>query len=208
MRVTGPMALRAALCTLVVVAGVELARVGVADFLRLAACAYIDEVQRTGRRPDPARLAVAHDRLALARRIDPGNPVLPEYLGVIAIHRARLVHDDPPLYRAYLERARTHYAEALALRPRSPYLRAGLMTVLAGLLDASESRAGARGESDDGGFAQTLVGAARLADWEAPVLAAVVRLGRQHDAVLSRDERDHVSAAEARLRRLGFAGSP
>lgn len=190
--------------TLLLAATVRLALVGAADFLRLAPCVLIDEVQRTDHPADPAALATAHERLMLAGRVDPWHPIVPEYLAILAVYRARMVHDDVALYRTYLDSAREQYAAALALRPHSAYLRSGMMIVLAGLLDA---RAGPD-EALVADFGLALAQAAGQAAWEPVVLAAVARVGTQHAALLDEAGRQRVSEARERLSRLAGGRAP
>ena len=196
------------LVAVALVAAVESLRAGVADFLRLQPCTYLDHVQRAGARPDPAILGAARDRLELARTVDPGNPVIHEYLAIVYFHRAHLVAGDPALRRGYLESARTYYEAALALRPHSGYLWAGIMAVHAALLQAQPSGgvAGAAEHVDEDGLGHLGVAlrhALRLAPWEPQVLKAVATTGRLHYAALGSVERDMVDEARRRLTRLG-----
>lgn len=180
----------------------RLAGIGVADFLRLEPCLAIDAAQRTDGIADAVVLAAAHERLMLARRFDPWNPIVPEYLAILAVYRARMVHDDVVLYRSYLATARDRYSTALALRPRSAYLRSGMLIVLAGLLDARA----APGDMLVAEFRDALAEAARQAGWEPAVLNAVARVGTQHAVLLDETARRHVVEIRHRLNRL--AGSP
>lgn len=189
----------------------ELSRAGIADFLRLEPSAYLDSVQVSAKRPDPARLGAARDRLVLAREFDPDNPIIPEYLGIVYFHRANIVSGDQPLRIGYLETARDYYETALALRPNSGYLWAGMMAIRGALLDSRQSEstypiddAGRAGLDDLRGLGQALRHAIRLAPWEAPVLNVVVRTGMLHYKALAPEERGMVDAAVRRAKELGL----
>lgn len=180
----------------------ELLRTGIADFLRLEPCVYLDRVQASGKRPDPARLAAARDRLVLAKKIDPSNPIVYEYLGIIYFHRAIIVANDLPLRIGYLETARDYYEAALALRPNSGYLWAGMTAIRGALLDSRQSKStnpadgpGSDRPDDLRGLKQALRHATQLAPWEPPVLSVVVRTGTLHYKALDPDERMMVDAA-------------
>lgn len=182
----------------------DLSRAGIADFLRLEPCAYLDRVQTSGKRPDPSKLSAARDRLEFARKIDPGNPIVHEYLGIIYFHRAIIFPDDLPLRILYLETARNYYQTALGLRPNSGYLWAGMLAVRGALLDgrlAGPTEASER-ENELSGLKQALQHAARLAPWEAPVLNIVVKTGKHHYKLMGTDERGIVDAAIERARFL------
>jgi len=126
----------------------ELSRTGIADFLRLEPCAYLDRVQASGKRPDPARLGAARDRLALAREFDPDNLIVHEYLGIVA--------SDLPLRIGYLETARDHYKKALALRPNSGYLWAGMAAISGALLESRPSTSSGLADGAGGVIANDL----------------------------------------------------
>lgn len=187
----------------------ELSRTGIADFLRLEPCAYLDSVQASAKRPDPARLGVARDRLVLARKFDPDNPIIHEYLGIIYFHRAVIVANDLPLRIGYLETARNYYETALALRPNSGYLWAGMVAIRGALLDSRQSQtthpaddARRDGMNDLHGLKQALQHATQLAPWEAPVLNIVVKTGMLHYKALDLEERGMVDAAVGRANKL------
>lgn len=185
-----------------VVAGVDIGRAGIADFLRLEPCAYLDFVRATARRPDPAALGRARDRLELAKRIDSGNPVIHEYLAVVYVHRARLVASDITLHIAYLERADTDYARALALRPNSAYLWAGVAAVRAALLGARTGRGDAAIElaHQRMGLQQAMRRAFQLAGYEPAVLASLSEIGAKMRPHLDDDVMRDVDEMARRLR--------
>jgi hypothetical protein len=185
----------------------ELGRTGIADFLRLEPCAYIDFVQSTARRPDPALLGRARDRLELARSVDPDNPVIHEYLAVVYVHRAKLVANDLPLHMAYLERADGDYVEALTLRPNSAYVWAGLAVVRGALLVARTRR----GDGAPGLAQQRLAlqyamrRAMALAAYEPAVLTSMTSLGNSLRDVLDDDVLRGVEEMDRRLRKATAA---
>ncbi len=203
--------LRWLLTTVIAFLAFELSRTGIADFLRLEPCVFLDRVQASGKRPDPARLGEARDRLVLALKFDPDNPIIHEYLGIVYFHRAGIVASDLPLRIGYLETARDYYAAALALRPNSGYLWAGMMAIRGALLDSRQSEstypiddAGRAGLDDLRGLGQALRHATRLAPWEAPVLNIVVRTGMLHYKALVPEERGMVDVALRRAQELGL----
>lgn len=185
----------------------ELSRTGIADFLRLEPCAYLDSIQASAKRPDPARLGVARDRLVLAREFDPDNPIIHEYLGIVYFHRAGIVANDLQLRIGYLETARDHYKKALALRPNSGYLWAGMAAISGALLESrslTSPEVAANAESamanDLRDLKQALAYATRLAPWEPSVLRNVVTIGQLHYSVLSPEERRGVDEAVRRAK--------
>ena len=187
----------------------ELSRTGIADFLRLEPCAYLDSVQVSAKRPDPARLGVARDRLALAREFDPDNPIIHEYLGIVYFHRAVIAANDLPLRIGYLETARDHYKKALALRPNSGYLWAGMAVISGALLESRPLNSPELADGAGGAIAndlrdlkQALAYAIRLAPWEPSVLSNVVKIGQLHYQALGPEERRWVDDAVRRARSL------
>jgi hypothetical protein len=200
--------LRLLLAAGIALVAAQLLRTGIADFLRLEPCAYLDGIQASGRRPDPAKLGSASDQLELARTIDPNNPIIHEYLGIVHFHRAIIVAEDLPIRIGYLEMARDYYAAALKLRPNSGYLWAGMMTICGALLESRRPSA-AEGNDISGievgdlrGLEQALRHATRLAPWEVPVLNAVLKTGKLHYLALGPADRDLVDAAVLRASQL------
>ena len=195
---------RVAVVALIIGVAFVLLRTGLADFLRLEPCAYLDAIEASGRRPDPAKLGAARDRLEWARTIDPANPVIQEYLGVVYYHRAVIVAADMPLRIGYLEVARDYYAVALTLRPHSGHLWAGMLAIQGGLLQSRGIGTAGADAGDLRGLAAALRHASRLAPWEVPVLNTVVTTGQQHYRALAAAERGLVDAAIDRARKLGL----
>ncbi len=185
----------------------ELSRAGIADFLRLEPCAYLDSIQASPKPPDPARLGAMRDRLVLAGKFDPDNPIIQEYLGIVYFHRAVIAVNDVPLRIGHLETARDHYKKALALRPNSGYLWAGMAVISGALLESrplksSMSASGAEGAmaNDLRDLKQALTYATRLAPWEPGVLSNVIKTGRLHYSAFGSGERRLVDDAERRAR--------
>ncbi len=187
----------------------ELARAGIADFLRLEPCAYLDSLNVSGKRPDPARLEAARDRLALAGKFDPDSPIVHEYLGIAYFHRAMIGANDPTLRIAYLETARDHYKRALALRQNSGFLWAGMAAVSSALLESRRAQAPSLAADVQDAIAndaqelkQALAYASRLAPWEPAVLSIVTETGKRHYAVLDPAGRELVDAAARRAEHI------
>ena len=193
--------LRLVFAAAIVFAAFELSRTGIADFLRLEPCAYLDRVQASGNRPDPARLAAARDRLVLAQKFDPDNPIIQEYLGIVYFHQAVIAVNDLPVRIGYLETAREYYKKALVLRPNSGYLWAGMASISGALLESrpSKSSVGAGGAANDlRDLKQSLAYATRLAPWEPAVLSNIVKVGKLHYSALGPNERRLVDDAVLR----------
>lgn len=187
----------------------ELSRTGIADFLRLAPCAYLDRFQASAKPPDPARLEAARDRLAFAGKLDPDNPIIQEYLGIVYFREAVISASDLSRRISDLETARGHYKKALALRPNSGYLWAGMAAVSGALLESrplisSKLAAGADGAvaNDLRDLKQALAYATRLAPWEPVVLSNVVKIGKMHYSVLGPEGRRLVDDAVRRASTL------
>jgi hypothetical protein len=186
------------------VALVYLARVGVADFMRLAPCAYVEAVQKGEERPISVKLLEARDRLINARSWDLENPLIPEYLGQIAIIRGLLISLSPMLQEALFREAIEDFDAALALRPNSAYLWAERMTAGTLLLEAN-------GKSVIDNklvlhelpiIAVALRHATELGPWEPKILEQVVRVGRLRYESFSDETRALIVAAVVRADKL------
>lgn len=182
-----------------------LVKAGVADFLRLAPCAYLEAVRQKTATLDPVRLAAAKERLLLAQSWDDGNPVIPEYLGQIALMRTQLAGFSPRLQVIFLKEAIDDYQMAIRLRPDSAYLWAARMTTGSMLIATN-----ARLERDDVLMARELAElkfalrrAGALGPWEPSVLQQMVRVGSLHYGELSLNEREMVDGAKTRAKQLG-----
>lgn len=175
---------------------VFIGRVGVADFLRLEATTYIDKFNEGQVRPSMEQLAKARQRLLLVRSIDPGNPVVPEYLAQVSYIRAAHSGMDKALQRGYLNDALREYQLALGLRPNSGYLWAGKMTVMQLLMSLDESD-GAEDKpamptalgSDWVQMMEAMKHAIQLAPWEPGVLRQVMVVGGKYSSALGDEER-------------------
>lgn len=191
-------ALRIGLAMLVLGLVYTLGRVGLADFLRLPATTFIDEVQAGRQRPSPVQLNRAQEGLERSARIDPDNPLLPEYLGHVFFQRARLADGLPRLRQGYLEYARNHYREALALRPNSAYLWATLALCDHVLLDQSpDSQRTVLADE----LSRAIANAMHLGPWEPYVMDTVARVGQARRDLLSAKARRSVDQASAQTRR-------
>lgn len=183
--------------TLAVLSGlVFLVRAGVADFLRLAPCTYIESVQQGGR-IYPADLVVAREQLLLARDWDGANPVVPEFSAQIALMRYRLVGFSPRLQALFLNEAIGELQRATSLRPNLPHLWAARMTAGSWLITVSR-----RGVADDALVKRELSAISRamhrayaLGPSEPVVLQQIVSVGRTHYAELSAEDRAIVNRA-------------
>jgi len=185
---------------------VYLTKVGIADFLRLAPCAYVEAVQKGEVRLDPAELVRSRERLLSARAWDSSNPIVPEFLGQIALMRSRLVAFSPKLQLIFLHEAADEFQRAIILRPSSAYLWAARMTAGSWLIETNAIMAG------DEALARrelTVIGAAmRRADtlgpWESTVLQQIVRVGTLRYTEFSPDVRVIVDGAVARAKQLNL----
>lgn len=194
------------LLTLILLSGLYfLMRVGVADFLRLAPCSYVESVQH-GQRIYPAELVSARERLLLAREWDSANPVIPEFLAHIALMRSRLVSFSPKLQENFLNEAVDELQRATALRPNLPHLWAARMTAGSWLIEAN-----ARSKLDEtlvkkelSAISISMHRAYQLGPSEPAVLQQIVVVGRLHYAELSPDDRIVIDAASDRARRLNI----
>ena len=189
---------------LLTVALVYLARLGIADFMRLEPTAYVEDVQKGIERPGAARLQEAREQLLNARSWDAGNPLIPEYLGQIAIIRAQLISLSPMLQEKLFREAIEDFDAALALRPNSAYLWADRMTAGSLLLEANE-KTGVDAELVEHelrAIATALRHATDLGPWEPKVLAQIVRVGRLRYEALPDESRALIVDAVVRADKL------
>ncbi|WP_035384809.1 hypothetical protein [Ferriphaselus sp. R-1] len=183
--------------TLVLLAVVVfIGRVGVADFLRLEATTYIDKFNEGRIRLSMEQLAKARQRLLLVRSIDPGNPVVPEYLAQVSYIRAAHSGINKELQREYLSDALREYQLALGLRPNSGYLWAGKMTVMQLLMSLDETVGPEGRPAMPTGFGPNWVQmmaamkhAIQLAPWEPGVLRQIMFIGDKYSLVLAGEDR-------------------
>jgi hypothetical protein len=183
-----------------------LARVGIADFLRLEPCAYIESVQNGKEQPGYDRLIAAQERLAFARSWDTQNPVIPEYLGQVAVIRAQLLWLSPTMQAEFFHVAIAAFDNAIELRPNSAFLWADRMTVGSALLEAN---ARAMQDADKvhaemAVLSTAFLRASQLGPWEPKVLMQQVRVGMFRYQEFSPDMRAAIDAAIVRAKRLGL----
>lgn len=175
---------------------VFLVRTGVADFLRLAPCSYVESIQHGGR-IYPAELIAAREQLLLAREWDSANPIVPEFSAQIALMRSRLVSFSPRLQALFLNEAIGELQRAIELRPNLPHLWAARMTAGSWLITVSR-----RGVADDALVKRELSAISRamhrayaLGPSEPVVLQQIVSAGRVHYAELSAEDRAIINRA-------------
>ncbi|MCX7192186.1 MAG: hypothetical protein NTY60_00915 [Proteobacteria bacterium] len=183
-----------------------LAKVGIADFLRLAPCTYIEDVQKGKERLIPARLLVSREQLLTARSWDSSNPLIPEYLGQIAIIRAQLISLSPTLQAAFFREAIDDFEVAIALSPNSAYLWADRMTAGSLLLEVN-AKTGRDGQFAIHELAEISIALRRaneLGPWEPKVLAQLVKVGALRYTEFSPDVRVLVDGAQKRAKKLGL----
>ncbi|MDD4927916.1 MAG: hypothetical protein PHP85_01415 [Gallionella sp.] len=183
-----------------------LGKVGIADFLRLEPCVYLDSLMKGQVAFDAEAFFKSRDRLLLARTWDADNPVMPEYLGQIAYIRAQLVLANPALQVKFLREAVEYFDAAIALRPNSCQLWGSRMVAGSFLLEAM-----AQVGRDDALFRQefsaiklALRRASVLGPWEPSVLQQIVRVGRSHYGEFSAEERAMIDVSVARAKQLGL----
>lgn len=183
-----------------------LAKVGVADFIRLRPVVYIDGVGNGTLRLDSAELDKSRELLLLARAWDGANPVIPEYLAQIDFMLAQLVNFSPAMQLNFLRNTIANYDAAIALRPNSAYLWAARMTSGSWLLQLNALLA--PGNSID----QTelsvvkfaLRRAATLDPWNPAVLQQIVKVGLLRYQEFLPADRSIVDEAVVRAKQLNI----
>jgi len=194
------------LTLLILPAMIYMAKLGVADFLKLAPCAYVEAVQ-LGKVPlDPVLLADAKARLLLARSWDASNPVVPEFLGQIALMRFHMTDFSPRVQMVFLREAASEFDKAIVLRPNSSYLWAARMTTGNFLIvtDEQVGRDPALKARETSQLKLAMRHAADLGPWEKPVLSQIVKVGTLRYGELSSIERLLVDRAVERAKVLGL----
>lgn len=176
-------------------------RIGLADFLRLEATTYVDKFNEGRVRPSMERLAKARERLLLARRMDSGNPIIPEYLAQISYIRAAHSSIDKELQQGYLNDALREYQQALSLRPNSGYLWAGEMTVIHLLMTLDEPAENqlimpTAGDPQWRQLVRAMGHSIQLSPWEPGVLRQVVAVGSRYYPALAVEERQLFDSAK------------
>ena len=199
--------LKKSILTILILAGLfYVARIGIADFLRQAPTAYVDSVQKHLVKLEPSKLVISRERLLEARSWDTANPLIPEYLGQIALMRSQLVGFSSRLQLIFLREAIREFDISIGLRPNSAYLWAARMTTGSWLLESSDKLG-----RDDVLSAHELLEismairrANELAPWDPSVLQQIARVGSRHYAELSSDTRIMVDAAVVRAKKLNL----
>ncbi len=183
-----------------------LTKVGVADFLRLAPCAYVEAVQKNEVRLDPAELVRMRERLLFARAWDASNPIVPEFLGQIALIRSRLVSFSPRLQLLFLREAVDEFQHAIDLRPNSAYLWAARMTAGSWLLEtnANVGMGGALYQRELFTIGTAIRRASILAPWDPLVLQQIVSVGTLRYNELPDSVRFIVDGAAVRAKQLNL----
>lgn len=183
-----------------------LTKVGVADFLRLSPCAYIDSVMKGGVRLDPNELDKARERLLLARSWDSSNPIIPEYLGQTDFMLAQLSGFSPAMQVVFLRKAAANFQSAIALRPNSAHLWASRMTTGSWLLeiDAQLGLDEATVKRELAVIRTAMHRIAVLGPWEPAVLIQLARVGTLRYKALPPDERAIIDAAVLRMKQLNL----
>lgn len=195
---------KVAVTLLVLPAVLWLTRIGVADFLRLEPGSYIEAVQKGSERLVPAELLASRERLLQARSWDTGNPLIPEYLGQIAVMRAQLVTLSPSLQAVFLREAIGEFEAAIALRPNSAYLWADRASAGSALLEADAGRDPLLAQRELPLVITAFSRASKLGPWEPKVLDQLVRVGRLRYAEFTPEGRLLVDAAIERSEKLGL----
>lgn len=191
---------------LVVSAMVWLAKVGLADFLRLAPCVYIDALNKKTVALDPVELDKARERLKLAQSWDSGNPIMPEYLAQTDYMLAQLLAFSPSMQADFLQKAIVNMDSAVALRPYSAYLWAARMSAGNWLLEVKvKLNADASSRQAELSVVKAALRHADVLDpWNPLVLEQIVKVGMSRYAELSGEDRKTVDSAVMRAKQLNL----
>lgn len=191
------------LTMLILSAMVFLARVGIADFMRLRPCVYVDGLANGTVSLDPEELDNAMKLLLLARSWDANNPVISEYLGQIDFRLAQLVSFSPTMQATFLRRAIADYDSAITLRPNSAYLWAGRMSIGSWLLQINGLSNAATNQPELTYIGYAMQRAAVLDPWNPSVLKQIVTVGTLHYQAFSAKDQSIVNEAVSRTKKLG-----
>lgn len=181
-----------------------LTRVGVADFIRLRPCAYIDGLGKGSAQMEPATLDQARALLLLARTWDPENPVVPEYLAQTDFILAQMLNFSPALQAVFLRKAIVNFDLAIALRPNSAYLWAARMTTGDWLLQLNRKLALPVDRVELARVELSLKRAAVLDPWNPLVLRQVVTVGKLRLLDFQPESRPQVEEAITRAKQMGI----
>lgn len=183
---------------------VYLTRVGVAEFIRLRPCAYIDSIKDGKVSLEPTELDKSRELLLLARSWDSGNPVVPEYLAQTDFMLAQLVGFSPVMQANFLRNALVNLDSAITLRPNSAYLWAARMTMGSWLQELSAQTDESTDKSELTSISMALRRAAGLDPWEPSVLQQIVKVGTLRYKELSHENQLIVDDAIKRAKQLGI----
>ncbi|MFA6062340.1 MAG: hypothetical protein WC736_06975 [Gallionella sp.] len=193
--------------TLLLSSLVYLVKVGIADFLRLEPCAYVDANAKGVRPFDPVELDKARTRLQLAKSWDASNPVVPEYLGQTDFTMAQLLAFSPVLQANFLRAAIVNFDAAIALRPYSAYLWAARMTMGNWLLEVNV-KLGIATSSDAKELEEIAISmrrAAILDPWNPSVLQQIIKFGKSRYKQLTVADQVVIDEARNRAKRLNLS---
>jgi len=192
------------LTLLLLPAMIYLTRTGVADFLRLEPCAYLEAVQLGTVPLDPTGLDHSRKLLLLARSWDDSNPVIPEYLGQTDFMLAQLVSFSPAMQANFLRNAIADFDSAIAFRPNSAYLWAARMTVGSWLLQIKAQINEPIDKSELKYLSMALRRAAVLDPWGQSVLQQIVDVGTLRYMEFPPQDRLIIDDAVMRAKQLGI----
>lgn len=196
--------IKIALTLLVLISLYWLTRVGVADFIRLRPCAYIDSLGKGSVQMDPVTLDQSRALLLLARTWDPGNPVVPEYLAQTDFILAQMLNFNPALQADFLRKAIVNFDLAIALRPNSAYLWAARMTTGDWLLQLNRKLALPVDRVELARVELSLKRAAVLDPWNPLVLRQVVTVGKLRLLDFQPESRSQIEEAITRAKQMGI----
>jgi len=192
------------LTLLILSAMVYLTKVGVADFLRLGPCIYVDELGNGAVRLDPDGLDHSRKMLLLARSWDDSNPVIPEYLGQTDFMLAQLVSFSPAMQVNFLRNAIADFDSAIVFRPNSAYLWAARMTAESWLLQIKAQINEPIDKSELKYISMALRRAAVLDPWGPSVLQQIVNVGTLRYMEFPPQDRLIIDEAVMRAKQLGI----
>lgn len=181
-----------------------LTKVGVADFLRLEPCIYIDALGKGAVRIEPTELDKSRERLLLARSWDVSNPIIPEYLAQTDFMLAQLINFSPAIQAEYLRNAIVNLNSAISLRPNSAYLWAARMTMGSWLVELKVQANESVDKSELENISMALRRAAVLDPWNPSVLQQIAKVGTLRYKELFEEDRLIVDQAKIRASQLNM----
>jgi hypothetical protein len=198
--------LKISMTVLLVPALMWLAQVGLADFMRLAPCAYIDALNKGTANLDAVALDKARAQLLVARSWDATNPIVPEYLGQTDYMLAQLVSFSPEMQATFLRKAIINMDEAIVLRPYSAYLWAARMTAGNWLLQINSQLMPEKviDMLELAAIKHAMQRAAVLDPWNPAILQQIVKVGTPRYPDFSAEYRSIVDDAVIRAKQLNI----